>query len=88
MILSEIKKSLRITGTALDDVLQANIEACLMDLEDAGIDSSRLDNKVVKAVEMYCKWQMNFNGEADRYEKHYQKMSDTMEKQANHRLEG
>lgn len=86
-ILSDIKKRLRITGNSLDDVIQANIEAAITDLEDAGIDSMIADAKIMKAIEIYCKWQLNFNGEADRYEQNYQKLSDTMEKQTAHRLE-
>lgn len=80
--LTIIKKLLRINGTALDDVIKTNIEAALSDLEDAGIDISDYSPKLIKAVELYCKWQMNHNGEADRYEKNYQMLADTMSKQA------
>ena len=80
--LTLIKKTLRITGTDLDDVISFNIDACLTDLSDAGIDITAAEEKITKAVELYCKWQMNHNGEADRYEQNYQKLCDTMSKQA------
>ena len=86
--LTLIKKLLRITGTALDDVINFNINACLTDLTDAGIDITPADEKITKAVELYCKWQMNHNGEADRYGKNYQQLCDTMSKQAAHILDG
>lgn len=85
--LTLIKKLLRISSNALDDVINFNINACLTDLTDAGVDIVSGDEKVTKAVELYCKWQMNHNGEADRYERNYQMLSDTMSKQEPYILE-
>lgn len=81
----KIKKALRLTGTALDGSLLQNIESCLDDLRDQDIDTDKIDVKVEKAVELYCKWQFNFNGEADRYERNYRAMLDQMSMQKRHR---
>ena len=85
-LLADIKSRLRITGTSLDGVIQSNIDTALLDMEDAGISTLSLDDKIKKGIELYCKWQMNFHGEADRFGDAYQKLCDTMEKQIAHRL--
>jgi hypothetical protein len=84
-LISKIKKLLRLSGDALDDVVKMNVEAALDDIADQGVDIDTQDNLIVKAVELYCKWQMNHNGEADRFEKNYTTLRDTMSKQKVHR---
>ncbi|MBR4451560.1 MAG: hypothetical protein IKS39_06990 [Clostridia bacterium] len=84
-LISKIKKLLRLSGDALDDVVKMNVEAALDDIADQGVNIDTQDNLIVKAVELYCKWQMNHNGEADRFEKNYTTLRDTMSKQEAHR---
>jgi len=83
-LINKIKKLLRLSGNALDDVVKMNVDAALDDIADQGVNIDTQDNLIVKAVELYCKWQMNHNGEADRYEKNYTALRDTMSKQEAH----
>lgn len=83
--LALIKKLLRINHNALDEVIKFNINAALQDMQEQGVDVDSQSDTVVKAVENYCKWQMNHNGEAERYEKHYELLRNTMAEQLEYR---
>lgn len=55
-LLQKIKTSLRIKHSQLDDDVQSTIEACLIDLQLAGIQ--RIDTEdalIYRAVQLYCK---------------------------------
>lgn len=55
-MLNKIKKSMRISHSQLDDDIQGNIDACLLDLKRVGIPNpDTTDALILKAVEMYCK---------------------------------
>lgn len=70
-MLDKIKKSLRISHNKLDDDIQENINACLLDLTIAGVNTNIEDELIIQAVKLYCKWQYDFCGNADRFEKAY-----------------
>lgn len=70
-MLDKIKKSLRISHNKLDDDIQSNIDACLLDLAIAGVNTIIVDELIMQAIKFYCKWQYDFCGNADRYEKAY-----------------
>ena len=70
-MLDKIKKSLRISHSKLDEDIQANINACLLDLTIAGVTAKAEDELIIQAVKLYCKWQFDFCGGADRFEKAY-----------------
>lgn len=68
----KIKLSMRISHNQLDDDIQGNIDACLLDLKRVGVlNPDTTDALILKAVEMYCKWQYDFDGKGERYEKAY-----------------
>lgn len=77
----KIKTSLRIKHTKLDDEIDENISICLLLLQGAGISSDKAkedteDKLIRKACELYCKWQFNFEGQAERYQKAYEGLRD------------
>lgn len=76
---------MRITNNLINEIVDNNIETCLEDLKDQGIDIDSDKIKIEKAAELYCKWQMNYNGEAERFERHYNAMRDQMSMQQNYK---
>lgn len=71
-MLEKIKLSMRIKHTQLDNDIQGNIDACLLDLKRVGvINAKETDALIIKAVEMYCKWQYDYGGKGDRWEAAY-----------------
>lgn len=77
----KIKKSLRIKHSSLDDEIESNIEICLLLLRGVGISEEKAcadtqDMLIFKACELYCKWQFNFDNQAERFEKAFEGLRD------------
>ena len=77
----KIKSSLRIRHNSLDDEIEDNIETCLHLLRGVGISSSKAclepeDKLIQKACELYCKWQLDFDGKGERFERAYEGLRD------------
>ncbi|MEN6391087.1 MAG: hypothetical protein ABFD04_11780 [Syntrophomonas sp.] len=71
-ILDDVKANLRISGNALDDDIQSDIDAALMDLQRVGIDTSdQYQPLIIKAVKLYCRWQQDYMGKGEQYYKAY-----------------
>lgn len=77
-MLDKIKLSMRITHNMLDADIQQNIDACLLDLQRVGIDSSKDTSLLTKACELYCKWQYDYQQKGERFEKNYNSLRDAM----------
>ena len=55
-MLEKIKTALRITHTALDDDIQADIDAALADLSVCGVTHAANDDPLIfNAVKLYCR---------------------------------
>ena len=55
-LLPKIKTALRISHAALDEDIQADIEACMADLEVCGVTyASTTDPLIFNAVKLFCK---------------------------------
>lgn len=85
----KIKESMRISHNVLDQEILENIESSIFDMKRVGIqpfsieneeiDQNKLKDKLVeKAAELYCKWQADFQGKAERYEKAYNALRDAL----------
>lgn len=77
----KIKKSLRIKHSSLDDEIESNIEICLLLLRGVGISEEKAcadtqDMLIFKVCELYCKWQFNFDNQAERFEKAFEGLRD------------
>lgn len=87
-LIKQIKKSMRISHDNLDDILRTDIKAGALDLSISGVQpytigkngNKRLkqDALLNKAFELYCKWQEDFQGKAEQYEKCYKSLKDAM----------
>ena len=72
MLFEKIKKGLRISHSALDDEISLNIDTAKLDLQLAGVE--KLDDNdalIIKAMTLYCRWQFDYDNQADRYELAY-----------------
>ncbi len=80
-MLEQIKNDLRISHDKLDGDIQENVKACLLDLKRVGVPNVKTkDNNslILKAVKLYCRWQYNFENQADRYMRHYEKLRNAL----------
>ena len=75
---AESKVMLRISHDALNKEIEGNIAACLLDVARTGVDKSKDTQLLDKACELYCKWQFDFEGKGDRYQKNYEQLRDSM----------
>lgn len=82
-MLKKIKLSLRISHNAIDEDIESNIDACMLDLLRVGVHktiavNSSEDALICKAAELYCKWQYDYNGKGDKFEKAYINLRDAL----------
>ena len=78
-LLDIVKLSLGISHTKLDTDIQESIDACKLDLGRVGVRQAKdTDPLIVQAIKLFCKWQYNFQGQADRYERAYSGLRDSM----------
>ena len=82
-MLEQIKMSMRIFHNVMDGDITKDIAASMKDMQRVGIakdiatDSSE-DPLIEKAAELYCKWQNDFEGKGDKYEKAYKNLRDSL----------
>lgn len=78
-LIEAVKLNLRRTSGALDEEIQADINAAYADLKRVGINIADSKNPlIVKAIKLYCRWQTNFAGLGDRYQANYESLRDSM----------
>lgn len=66
-ILDVVKKDIRITHSKLDDDLTLTIDACKNDLGLAGVIDDDSKPLISKAICLYCRWDVDYQGQGDRY---------------------
>ncbi len=68
----QMRSMVRISHSKLDDELEMLKEAYLTDLSMGGVKTIPAEDMLSLAVlRLYLRWQMNYNGEADRYQQAY-----------------
>ena len=73
--LARLKTALRISHDKLNEEIQYNVDACKKDMMRVGITViNEEDSAIQKVFELYLKWQYDFMGEGERYEKAYKGM--------------
>ena len=77
-MLEEIKQSMRISHNALNNNILDDIEICKIDLSIAGVYCEDNDKLLQKACELYVKWQNNYLGKGEQFEKAYRSLKDAM----------
>lgn len=69
----EMRSMIRISHDKLDDELKMLKEAYLTDLSMSGVNTIPAEDMLSLAIlRLYLRWQMNYNGEADRYRQSYE----------------
>ena len=78
-MLSQVKESIRIKHDKLDSDLQGHIDACKADLKRAGVNKiDETDALIMQAIKIYVKWQVNYEGQADRFMRAYESLRDAL----------
>lgn len=85
-LVKDIRSSMRIKHSALDDDIRNNIESAAADMAMVGVQPySDTENKTLKedplirkAVELYCKAQADYMEKGDRFEASYEKLRDSL----------
>ena len=82
-MLEKIKLSIRRTHNMLDTDISQNIAACMFDMIRVGVSKAKAvedseDALIVKAAELYCKWQYDYNGKGEQYQKAYESLRDSL----------
>ena len=64
---------LRISTDALAEELDQTMEACLLDLHNAGVNTPRMDSALIQqAVKLYCKAHFGYDSDSDKFAKAYE----------------
>lgn len=77
-LLDDMKDRLRLSSNDLDDDITANISACEAELQRVGIVYDETSALIVKAVELYIKWQWDYLGKGDKFEKNFCDLRDAL----------
>ena len=79
-LLQKIKLALRISHAKLDDEIEDNIQACLLDLKMHGIDHKDGDDLLIQnAVKLYCKAEYTDDlTKAEKYAARYRELRDCL----------
>ena len=73
-MLEKVKIAIKQKSNLFDDEIMLYIDACKINLTHPGINPDRFvetDSAVMNAVICYVKWQMNFQGKSEQWEKIY-----------------
>lgn len=87
MMIEKVKRDLRWSHSKLDEDISDNIEACKLDMKRVGIDPLKSDLLTEKAIKLYCRWQYNFENQADRYMNAYKSLRNAMSLSGDYKLE-
>lgn len=70
-LFTKVKSAIRITHNVLDSEIQDVIDAALSSLNAHGVvtDGNEDDALIINAVKLYAKWQFDYCGKADQFEK-------------------
>lgn len=90
-ILTAVKTALHITDSDMDDELTSDISSALEDMRRVGVTAAQDDTEsplVIKCVELYVKWQQAYLGEPERFQKHYERLRDSLSMGSDYNAEG
>lgn len=73
-----IRKSMRISHNALDDDIRRDMDAARLDMSRVGIDILKDDALIDKAIELYCKAQIDYLGKGEQFQKNYENLRDSL----------
>ena len=74
----QIRQSMMIKHKQLDNNIKRYIDACSLDMQRVGVDIKKESALMDTAIEFYCKWQFDYMGQGEKYEKSYEELRDAM----------
>lgn len=78
-MLSDVRSALRISSNAFDSELEMYISACKTDLKGSGLKTiSETDNLTKVAIIKYCRAEMNYQGNGDKWKEAYREQKIAM----------
>lgn len=77
-LLETMKDRLRLSSDDLNDEITANISACEAELQRVGITYDETSALIIKAVELYIKWQWDYLGKGEKFEKNFCDLRDAL----------
>ncbi len=71
--IANAKLWLRISTDAMDEEIGQTMDACLLDLHNAGVNAPQMASPLVQqAVKLYCKAQFGFGDDNDKFARAYE----------------
>lgn len=80
-MLDKVKLAIRYRNDLFDNEITMYIEACKNELKRVGIDENKInksDDSIMNVIVCYCKWQLNFQGNGEKWEKIYKDLKTAM----------
>ena len=80
-MLEQIKNAVHITDNDMEQELLSDIFSALEDMRRVGVTAANNDTTsplMIKCVELYVKWQIDYLGQAERFQKHYERLRDSL----------
>lgn len=77
-LLDTMKDRLRLSSNDLDGDLTDNINACEAELRRVGIETDEDSPLIAKAIELYIKWQWDYLGKGEKFEKNFCNLRDAL----------
>lgn len=74
----QIRQSMMIKHTKLDNDIKRYMDACSLDMQRAGVNIQIESALMDTAIELYCKWMLDYMGQGEKYEKSYKELRDAM----------
>lgn len=82
----EIKASLHIAHSKLDNEIKSKISACKLDMKRVGIEPEIDDGVICLLCELFVKWHLNYNSMGSEFQKSYEEMRDAVSLSENYKL--
>lgn len=78
-LVASAKTWLRITSSTVEDEIKQVMEACLIDLKNAGVVTIDPDDAMIKqALKLHLKSQFGYDSEADRFGQSYEFLKNSL----------
>lgn len=77
----QLRRMVRVSTNKLDQDLEGFKKAFLTRLEMTGVDTIPVgDELAISCLQLYLRWMINYNGEAERYHQNFLELEDSMRK--------
>lgn len=80
-VVQRIKNTLHITDEEIEHELMPEILSAIEDMQRVGVTAADIGSNsglIIKCVELYVKWQIDYLGQAERFQKNYERLRDSL----------